>query len=177
MKTIGRIAVLTWIVMTAGACALPLEKGDPGYVALQPFVSHELGIRGVVPRACSPLNPGVFDCENLTPDPVPASLVQMSFPDLVDRDHAPALAGVHLERLPDSSATYRGRALTWDTYTGQGAIGDRNSKTWRTDLGLAQHGSNVYLVALITPSSAYQAHSRLYDTVFTRALYNLEPAG
>ena len=102
-------------------------------------------------------------------------MFQMSLPNTTDERHAIALAGVPLEPLPEPSGSYEGHALTWDLYTVQDQPADQNQKSWRTDLGLAKNDSTVYLVALTMPSNAYAAHRRLYDTVFTHAMYSLEP--
>jgi len=171
-----RLAVCLLVLMTAVACSAPLTKGDPGWVALAPWTDPESGIQGVAPQVCTQVNSGAFDCADLTPDSSTVTLLQISVPDTTDKDRAIQRAGIPLERLPEPRDTYAGHALTWDLYTVYDQTADPDPQGRRTDLGLATNGSHVYLVALTAPSAAYDAHRRLYDTVFTHALYKLEPA-
>jgi hypothetical protein len=164
------------VLVTAAACSAPLTEDDPGWVVLAPFASPELGIRGVAPERCSLVNQGAFDCTELTSDPRQVTLYQMSLTHVTDERAAITRAGLDLDQLPEPSDTYAGRALTWTLYTVRDQAGLQDQETQHVDLGLARNGSNTYLVALTLPSTTYDAHRRLYDTVLLHALYNLEPA-
>jgi hypothetical protein len=169
---------LALVLLVAVACGPALPQGDTGSVALFPFFNQELGIQGVVPHGCAQVSSDMFDCANLTPEQDFAVLVQSAVPGTMDDLVAFVLDQTSFAELPELVDRYRGKAFTWDLYTGETQLtdaGDAANETVHLDVALAEGDSAAYIVALVTLPEAYNANPVLYDTIFTHAAYALAP--
>ncbi|UCC62807.1 MAG: hypothetical protein JSV36_18990 [Anaerolineae bacterium] len=169
------VAAWVLILLVATACTTSLAGGGSGSIAMVPFTSEELRIRGVVPLVCRHTYPGNFECEGLTPDQRPAAIVQQSLPGTRIELVALLLDQVGLEQLPESTGSYKGVAFTWDLYTFETQIKDAGPETFRVDSALAEGDSASYVVALVTLPDVYDANAALYETAFTHVAYALAP--
>jgi hypothetical protein len=169
---------LVVVLLVVAACSPALPQDDSGSVALIPFFNQELGIQGVMPHGCTQVSSDTFECTNLTPEQDFAVLVQSTVPGTMDDLVAIVLNQTGFSELPEPTDRYRGRAFTWDLYTGETRLtdaGDAADETVHLDLALAEGDSAAYLVALVTLPEAYNANPVLYDTIFTHAAYALAP--
>lgn len=176
----GRLSfvALALVLLAAAACGSALPQGDSGLVALIPFFSQELGIQGVVPHGCTQVGSDTFECTNLTPDQDFVVLVQSAVPGTMDDLVAIVLDQTDFSELPELAGRYRGKAFTWDLYTGETRLTDAGGaadETVHLDLALAEGDSAAYIVALVALPEAYNAKPVLYDTIFTHAVYALAP--
>ena len=169
---------LALVLLVTAACSPALPQGDSGSVALFPFFNQELGIQGVVPHGCAQVSSDTFECTNLTPEQDFAVLVQSTVPGTLDDLVALVLDQTGFSELPQPTDRYRGRAFTWDLYTGETQLSDAAAAaigTVHLDLALAEGDSAAYIVALVTLPEAYNANPVVYDTIFTHAVYALAP--
>ena len=169
---------LSLVLLLAAAWGPTLPQGDSGSVALKPFSNQELGIQGVVPHGCAQVSSDTFECANLAPEQGFMLLVQSAVPGTMDDVVALVLDKTSFSRLPELADRYRGKAFTWDLYTGETQLtdaGDDAGETVHLNLALAEGDSAAYLVALVTLPEAYDANPVLYDTIFTHAAYVLAP--
>ena len=155
------LSVLTLAgVLTVSACSFSLPEGTDGSIALIPFWDEELGIQGV-----RPLDDWSREAE-LVQNAIPLSRA-----DALDA----LLAQTSLASLPESSGRYRGKALTWDLFSFESHVAEVPLDKVHVDLAVADSASVTYAVALVTLPETYEANQALYDTVYTHALYALEP--
>ena len=77
-----RFAVTLVTAAAAVGCSVPLPVGEPGVVAMMPYVNVEMGIGGVAPVGCqaSPDQLGLYICEELVPGGPPAVVQQQAAP-------------------------------------------------------------------------------------------------
>jgi hypothetical protein len=160
-----RTRVLLSILLVSGvlaisACSVSLPQGTSGSIALIPFWDEEQGVQGVRPL------------EGWTKE---AQLVQGAIPMAGTDAMALLLAGTDLTAMPESTGRYTGKAFTWELYSFETHLQDVPVGTVRVDLAIAEDGSTTYSVALVVLPDAYSANPALFDTVFTHALYALEP--
>jgi len=146
--------------LAIAACDFSLPQGTSGSIALIPFWDEEQGIQGVRPLE------GWTQEAQLVEEAIP-----MSRPDAMTL----LLADTDLTTLPESTGRYTGKTLVWDLYTFETHVQDASVGVVRVDLAVAEGGSKTYIVALVVLPDAYVAHPALFDTVFTHALYALEP--
>lgn len=169
---------LALVLLVAVACRPALPQGDTGSVALFPFFNQELGIQGVVPHGCAQVSSDTFECANLTSEQDFVVLVQSAVPGTMDDLVAIVLDQTGFSELPEPTDRYKGRAFTWDLYTGETQLtdaGEAANETVHLDLALAESNAAAYIVALVTLPEAYNANPVLYDTIFTHAVYALAP--
>jgi hypothetical protein len=162
---VRRYKVLLPILIFAGmlaitACSASLPQGTSGSIALIPFWDEEQGIQGVQP-------PEGWSEE--------AMLHQLAIPASRQDALAELLAETDLSDLPESAGGFKGKAFSWDLYTFESHLEGAPVDTVHFDLAAAETGSTSYVVLLLTLPAAYDADPALYDTVFTHALYALEP--
>ena len=95
----------------------------------------------------------------------------------VSRQDAAALilAQTDLSAFPESTGRFKGKAFTWDLYTFETHLAEVPVDIVHLDLAVAESGSTTYAVVLVALPTAYDANPALYDTIFTHALYALEP--
>ena len=160
-----RTRVVLPILIFAGmlaitACSASLPQGTSGSIALIPFWNEEQGIQGVQPL------------EGWTEE---AQLRQLAVPGSREDVISLILPQINLSVLPESAGRFRGKAFTWDLYTFESHLEEVPVDTLHFDLAVAESGSTTYIVALLTLPDAYDANPALYDTLFTHALYALEP--
>lgn len=146
------------LLMTA--CNASLPQGTSGYVALIPFWDEEQGIQGVQPL------------ESWSED---ARLVQQAVSGSSQEVLAFLLAEVDLLALPESAGRYKGKAFTWNLYTFESHLEGVPVDTVHFDLAVAEKEQMTYIVLLLVLPATYEAGPEPYDTVFTHALYALEP--
>jgi hypothetical protein len=152
--------LLCSILLVASACSMSLPQGEPGSIALEPFWNEEMGIQGVEP---------------LTNWAEQAELVQLSVPGTLDDLMAIVEEQTGITQLPEPTRTYRGRAFTWKLWSDETQLKDAGPENWHLELALAEGESAAYLIALVVKPEEYEANPGLYDTVFTHALYALQP--
>ena len=160
-----RYKALLPILICAGAlaisaCSFSLPQGTSGSIALIPFWDEVQGIQGVQPL------------EGWSEE---AQLRQLAVPGSREDVIALILPQINLSVLPESTGRFRGKAFTWDLYTFESHLEEVPVDTLHFDLAVAESGSTTHIVALLTLPTAYDANPALYDTVFTHALYALEP--
>jgi hypothetical protein len=80
-----------------------------------------------------------------------------------------------LAAVPSSRGTSTGAALTWELYQFEVSIPDLGPEELMLDLALAEQGSVVYAVALLTLPADYDPHRALYKTVFRYVSHALAP--
>jgi hypothetical protein len=152
--------LLCSVLLTAGACSASLPQSARGSIALVPFWNQEMGIQGVEPL------------QNWSEQ---AELVQISVPGSLDDVVAIALEQTSITQLPEPSSIYKGKAFTWSLWSTETQIKGAGPGALHVDLALTEGESAAYLVALVVRPDAYDANPALYDTVFTHALYALQP--
>ena len=160
-----RYKVLLPILLFAGmlattACSVSLPQGTSGSIALIPFWDEEQGIQGVQPL------------EGWTEE---AELVQAAIPGSREDVVSLILAQTGLSVLPESTGSFRGKALTWELYTIESSLAEAPVDNVHIYVAIAESGAKAYLVALPVLPDAFEANPALYDAVFTHALYALEP--
>lgn len=146
--------------LVIAACDFSLPQGASGSIALIPFWDEEKGVQGVQPL------------EGWTQE---AQLLQDAIPMARTDAVTLLLADTDLTALPETTGSYTGKAFTWDLYTFETHIQDASVGAVRVDLAVAEDGSTTYVVALAVLPDAYETNRALFDTVFTHALYALEP--
>ena len=161
-----RTRVLLPILIIAGtlaitACSASLPQGTSGSIALIPFWDEEQGIQGVQPL------------EGWSEEA--AELVQSAVPGSRQDVVALILAQTDLSTLPESTGRFKGKAFAWDLYTFETHLAEVPVDIVHVDLAVAESGSTTYAVVLVALPAAYDADPELYDTIFTHALYALEP--
>jgi hypothetical protein len=154
----GTVAVM--LLALATSCAFSLAGGDSGQVAMRPFFNDEASVRGVEPVE------GWSDHATLVHD-----LLLGTTEDL----EALVLERTSWTEMPEPSGTYRGRTLTWQLYSGLGQVLDAGTDVLQLEIGLAEHESRSYVVALLADPEDYEAHGKMYRSVFTHAMYAFEP--
>jgi hypothetical protein len=169
MRKVLRCVVLVGVLLILTGCSASLPAGDSGSVALIPFFDMDAGISGVVPATCSQSSQGNFDC------PDQSAVVQQAYPGPLDELVDLVLAQTSLERLPEPTGSYRGRAFDWDLYSLVAQVEGAGPDAMRVELGLAEQGSVSYIVALVTSPEAYSANPARFDTIFTHVMYGLMP--
>jgi hypothetical protein len=175
VKRILLTGVLVGMLWVVTACSMSLPAGDKGSLALTPFISEEIGLRGVVPWACNQAGNGASDCTGLTTNQSLAVLLQQSIPVPFDDLGSSLLAQVSLEEFPGSTGTYKGTAFTWNLYTFEAQIYELGTEIYKVHLAGAEGDSTSYSVVLFTAPDDYEANAALYDTLFTHVLYALAP--
>lgn len=161
-----RTKVLLPILIFAGilaisACSASLPQGASGSIALIPFWDEEQGIQGVQPL------------EGWSEEA--AELVQGAIPGSRQDVVALLLAQTDLSTLPESTGRFKGKAFTWDLYTFETHLAETPVDIVHLDLAVAESGSTTYVVVLAALPDASSANPALCHTVFTHALYALEP--
>ena len=175
MKRNAILSILLCILLIATACAASLAGGESGSIALVPFSSEEYGVRGVVPVACEQGAPGQFDCSSLRSGQSPVFLILQLHSMTMD-EFMPLLAtDLNLATVPSSRGTFRGAVLTWELYQFEAPLPELVPEIFRVDLALAEHGSIVYVVALLTLPDDYDPHLALYETVLRYVAHALAP--
>ena len=109
-------------------------------IALEPYVSEELGISGVAPSGWAELEPGVFARSN--PEVDPTFLAQLAAPVAARDDLIGAVLGnFGIDSLPDApDDSFPAENLIWDVYImpGEMVVG----------LAVAETDAMVYVVAM-----------------------------
>jgi hypothetical protein len=175
MKRNAILSILLCILLVATACNASLGGGDSGSIALVPFSSEEYGVRGAVPVACEQGAPGQFDCRNLSSGQSPVFLVLQLHSMTMDEFMPLLVTDLNLTTVPGSGGTFGGAALTWEIYHFETSLPELGPETFRVDLALAEHGSVVYVVALLTLPDDHDLHRALYDTILRHVAYALTP--
>jgi len=160
-----RTRVLLLLLLVGGAlviatCDFSLPQGTAGSITLIPFWDEQQGIQGVQPLK------GWTQEAQLVQDAIP-----MNRTDAVTL----LLADTDLTAMPESTGRYTGKAFTWDLYMFETHVQDASVGAVRVDLAVAEDASTTYVVSLVVLPDAYSANPALFDTVFTHALYALEP--
>lgn len=166
-KLRGGILVIVLLVSTG--CSASLPAGDSGSLTLIPFFDTDAGIAGVVPATCNQSSPGNFECPDL------AVIVQQAYPGSLEELMDLVTAQISVERLPQPTGSYKGRAFDWELYSLEAQLEAMGPEKMRVELALAEDGSRSYIVALATLPEAYDAQPALFDTVFTHAVFGLMP--
>ena len=156
--------LMLFAVLALAASSVSLPQGTSGYIALMPFWDEEHGIQGVRPL-------GGWDEDT--------RLIQTVLPAGSQEAVAQLLAETALTALPESTGTYTGKAFTWDLYTFESRLKGAPVDSVRFDLAVAETesgtSSRTYIVMLLSLPDHYQGSPKLYDSVFTHAVYALEP--
>ena len=169
MKRNLKVGILVIVLLVLTGCSASLPAGDSGSVTLIPFFDTDAGITGVVPVTCSQSDPGNFECPDL------GVIVQQAYPGPQDELVELVLSQISLERLPEPTGNYRGRAFDWVLYSLEVQLEAAGPDNMRLELALAEDNSVSYIVALVTLPEAYDAHPALFDTIFIHAVYGLMP--
>lgn len=82
---------------------------------------------------------------------------------------------LNLTTVPSSRGTFRGAALTWELYQFEAHLPELGPEIFRLDLALAEQGSVVYAVALLTLPADYDPHRALYETILRHVAHALAP--
>jgi len=147
-------------VLAIAACDFSLPQGTSGSIALVPFWDKEQGIQGVQPLE------GWTQEAQLLQDVIPMARTDAMTLLVADTD---------LAALPESTGRYTGKAFMWDLYTFETSLQDASVGIVRVHLAVAEDVSTTYVVGLAVLPDAYNTNPALFDTVFTHALYALEP--
>jgi hypothetical protein len=126
---------------------------------MTPIINQEQGIRGIEPD-------GMADLLYFSQESVPASIDEI-YPVLLEQ--------LDLEEFPPPYDRLSGTAFTWDLYTVETIIPDSGLEMVRIDIALAERDITTYLVAMLTFPDDYNDHARMYETIFTHAVYALAP--
>ena len=160
-RTIALLVILIAASTVAiTACSFSLPSGSEGSIALIPFWDEEQGIQGVQPM------------EGWSQE---ALLRQIAIRSSPEEARALILEQTSLSAFPESTGQYRGKAFTWDLYSFKSSLEEVPDAILHLDLAVAERDSTMYVVALIALPEAYDANRARYDTIFTHALYALEP--
>ena len=171
------IAVLASILLVASACTWSLPEGDSGVIAMAPFVSDDLGIRGIAPIGWDQVEWDRFVRGGAERIEDHMELHQKAVPLTLDEMNALLLEQISLEELPESTATYDGAALTWDLLTLDTRINGADEFTFRLKLAVAARESESYFVAVLALPDTYDANATMLDAIFTHALDAFTPVG
>jgi hypothetical protein len=147
-------------MLAIGACSFQLPEGAEGSMPLIPFWDEEQGIQGVQPM------------EGWNEEAV---LRQVAIPFSPEEATALLLEQTGLSALPESTGRYQGKAFTWDLYEFESNLEDVPGGILHVDLAVAEIDSTAYVVALLALPDAYDVNRAMYNTVYTHALYALEP--
>lgn len=158
MKKFLSLGVFLIIVFAATGCAGSL-LGDDGLVIMTPYINEELGIRGVEPD-------GLSDRLHFEQSAAPLSL---------DEVYSLFIEQTDLEEFPKPVGRLKGIAFTWDLYTVETTILDSGLDTVRIDIAVAERDMITYFVLMITFPDDYDDHVKMYETIFTHAVYALAP--
>ncbi len=152
--------VLVIALMGMTACAASAHQEGGGWVGMAPYVDEESGIRGLVPQA------GWSEAAELVLHSAPMDLNELTAQVLNQT--------ADLDELPQRTAIYRGRALSWDLYSFECHVPGLDPLV-RVKLALSEGDSLSYFAALVVIPEAYETNPSLYETVFRHAVYALEP--
>jgi hypothetical protein len=158
MKKLLSLGVSLIIALTTIGCAGSLTEDD-GLVIMTPYINEELGIRGVYPD-------DVSDQLHFEQSAVPLTLDEV-YPLFIEQ--------TDLEEFPKPVGRLKGIAFTWDLYTVETTLLDSGLETVRIDIALAERNMTTYFVLMITFPEDYDDHTRMYETIFTHAVYALAP--
>lgn len=147
-------------MLAIAACGFSLPQGNSGSIALIPFWDEEQGIQGVRPL------------EGWSEE---AELVQNAIPLSRADTMALLMAQTDLSTPPESTGRFKGKALMWELYTFETHLQDAPVGTLHVDLAVAENGTTTYAVGLAVLPDAYDTNPALFDTIFTHAVYALEP--
>jgi hypothetical protein len=158
MKKLLSLGVFVVMALAATGCAGSLDEDD-GLVIMTPYINEELGTRGVQPD-------GMSDQLHFEQSAVPLSL---------DEVYPLFLEQTDLEEFPKPVGRLKGIAFTWDLYTVETTILNSGLDTVRIDIAVAERDMTTYFVLMITFPDDYDDHARMYETIFTHAVYALAP--
>jgi len=154
------LLLLVGATLVIAACDSSLPQDVDGSIALIPFWDEEKGVQGVQPL------------EGWSEE---AMLIQDAIPMPSTEAMTSLLAGTDLAALPESTGRYTGKAFAWDLYTFETHVQDASVDVVRVNLAVAEDGLTTYAIALVVVPGTYDTRRELFDTVFTHALYALEP--
>jgi len=123
------------------------------------MINREYGIRGIEPN-------GMAGLLYFSQESVPVTM-DVLYPVLMEQ--------TGLEEFPQPYDRLSGTAFTWDLYTVETIIPDSGLEMVRIDIALAERDITTYLVAMLTFPDDYNNHARMYETIFTHAVYALAP--
>jgi hypothetical protein len=169
------IVLLVSLVLSMSACAWSLPDGDAGVIGMMPFVSDDLGIRGVAPIGWGQVEPGRFVRSGAERIEDHMELHQKAVPLTLDELNTLLLEQISLEELPESTGTYDGAALTWDLLTLDTQIDGTGEFTFRLKLALAASESESYFVAVLALPDTYDTNAPMLDAIFTHSLDAFTP--
>lgn len=175
MERTAILSILLCILLIATACNASQTGGESGSITIMPFSSEEYGIRGVVPTACEQGALGQFDCSSLRSGQSPVFLILQLHSMTMDEFMPLLVMDLNLTAVPRSKGTFKGAALSWELYHFEVPLPELGPETFRVDLALAEHGSVVYAVGLLTLPDDYDPHRALYETVLRHVAYALAP--
>jgi sulfatase modifying factor 1 len=155
--------VLGMVACSEQAVLAPVATHNPADIALVPYTSEEMGIRGIVPEGWVKVKPGQFQ-----PVPVsdPTLLGQIAFPG------ATIEQVMETGRFPERVGSMETADFTWGLHHAELEWPD-NVGTLVFDVALAEADAGAYLVALVALADE---HDALYDGVFMPAVRALGPA-
>jgi len=162
---VQRTRVLLPILILAGllaiaSCSFSLPEGVDGSIALIPFWDEEQGIQGVQPM------------EDWSEE---ATIRQIVVPFSSEEAMALLLKETHLSALPEAAGRFEGKAFTWTQYEFESHLEELAVGILHFDMAVAESESTTYVIALLALPDAYETNRALYNTVYTHALYALEP--
>jgi len=80
-----------------------------------------------------------------------------------------------LSALPEAAGRFKGKAFTWTLYEFESHLEELPVGIVHFDMAVAESEATTYVVALLALPDAYDANRAMYNTVYTHALYALEP--
>ena len=152
----GFILIIPFAVL---GCASPQVEHDDGLIIMTPMINREQGIRGVVPD-------GIENLLVFTQESVPATMDEL-YPMFLEQ--------TGLDELPQPYDRLSGTAFNWDLYTVETIMPGSGLETVRIDIALTEQDMTTYFVAMISFPDDYNEHARMYETIFTHAVYALAP--
>ena len=147
-------------LLAIASCSFSLPEGTDGSIALIPFWDEEQGIQGVQPM------------EDWSEE---ATIRQIAVPFNSEEAMALLLKETDLSALPEAAGRFKGKAFTWTLYEFESHLEELPVGIVHFDMAVAESEATTYVVALLALPDAYDANRAMYNTVYTHALYALEP--
>jgi len=168
------IFILLCLILSLTACNESPLGNQSGAIPMLQYSDSELGLRGVRPFQCNPVATGVYDCTSLNPAGNLVIFEQLALDMSLDELIELFSQQVDTPITQDEPVAYQSAAFSWELYTLEAAVKDLGTEKYHIQIALASDQSRNYLIALATLPEDYQAYQKLYDSIYTHALYAFE---
>ncbi|HSF83367.1 MAG TPA: hypothetical protein VLA49_19170 [Anaerolineales bacterium] len=170
-----KIFLLLGLILSVSACSGEHLANRSGSIPMLPFSDTELGFRSTRPFFCNQVGMGTYDCTDLNPTGNPVYMNQLVFEGSLTELLELVAQQIDAPLPPEEIGAYQSAALSWKLYTLEAANIELGPDKFHIQVALAEDETRCYLIALAALPEDYQADQKMYDTIFTHALYAFEP--